>query len=94
MEEFVYLSILFDIYGNLLTEKQQVYFKCYYEDNLTMQEIADDYNVSKNAISKQIDIIKEKLLDYESKLKIKEKKDKIISKIDDQKIINLIEDTL
>mgnify|MGYP003299742429 CR=1 FL=1 len=30
MEKFVYLNELFDLYGDLLTEKQQTYFKDYY----------------------------------------------------------------
>ena len=44
----VRLNILFDYYGELLTDKQQEIFKDYYFDNLTMQEIADNNEVSKN----------------------------------------------
>ena len=38
MEKEIYLTILFDYYGELLTEKQQTYFKNYYFDNLSLAE--------------------------------------------------------
>lgn len=77
MERFIYLNNLFDIYGDLLTEKQQLYFKEYYFNNLTFQEIGEKYNISKNATFKQIKIIEEKLEEFEEKLKIFDKKNKI-----------------
>lgn len=83
MEEFVLMSELFDYYGELLTEKQRLYFKKYYFENLTMQEIADNEKVSKNAVSKQLDIIVKKLIDYENKLNLKIKKTKINKVIKD-----------
>ena len=63
MEENIYYSNLFDIYGKLLTEKQQSYFKDYYFENLLLDEIAENAGISKNAVSKQIKQAK-KLLDY------------------------------
>ena len=60
MEERNYLITLFEYYKSLLTLKQQEYFIDYYFDNLTMEEIAINDNVSKNAVSKQIKIIKDK----------------------------------
>lgn len=80
MEKFVYLNSLFDIYGELLTEKQQLYFKEYYFLNLSLGEIASKYDVSRNAIYHQLKIIEEKLMFYEEKLKIYSKK-KIINDI-------------
>ena len=46
MDKLVYLNDLFDIYGDLLTEKQRMYFKDYYFDNLSFGEIASKYNIS------------------------------------------------
>lgn len=63
MEENIYYSNLFDIYGKLLTEKQQSYFKDYYFENLLLDEIAENAGISKNAVSKQVKQAK-KLLDY------------------------------
>ena len=41
MEEFLYYNELFIIYGKLLNESNQRYYKLYYEENFTLQEIAD-----------------------------------------------------
>lgn len=71
------LGILFDYYGDLLTDRQQEIFKDYYFDNLTMQEIADNNNISKNAIHKTLNAINNKLRYYEQKLKLYEKSKKI-----------------
>ena len=82
--DYVYL---FDYYGELLTNRQREYFKDYYFNNLTFQEIADNYNVSKNAIYKNIKEILTKLDYYESKLHLysnKQKIEKIIENIDDK----------
>lgn len=79
MEEREYFIALYDYYGKLLTEKQKQYFEDYFFDNLTMEEIAENDNVSKNAVSKQIIIIKDKLDFYEEKLKLNYNKKKIIN---------------
>jgi hypothetical protein len=73
----VRLNILFDYYGELLTDKQQEFFKDYYFDNLTLQEIADNNGISRNAVHKTLNIINEKLEYYENILKLYEKAEKI-----------------
>lgn len=70
MEKIIYYSALFDYYQNLLTDVQRKYFEDYYFNNLSLQEIADSYEVSRNAISKTLKEIKEKLDYYESNLKL------------------------
>lgn len=89
MEKEIYLTILFDYYGELLTEKQQTYFKNYYFDNLSLAEISENLNVSRNAIHKELKYISEKLEFYEEHLKIYEKDKKLeslIEKITDESI--------
>ena len=54
MDKTIYLSNLFDYYGELLTDKQQAYFKDYYFNNLTLSEIAENEDVSRNAVHKQV----------------------------------------
>lgn len=93
MDKLVYLNDLFDIYSDLLTEKQRMYFKDYYFDNLSFGEIASKYNISRNAIFKQLKIIEDKLTFYEGKLKILSKKNKIndiIELIDDERIKDML----
>lgn len=81
----IYYSELFDYYGELFTDKQKEYFIDYYFNNLTLQEIAENNQVSKNAVHKSIKDITEKLDYYESKLNLynnKKKIEKIIENID------------
>lgn len=77
MEEFVYYNNLFDIYGCLLTEKEQVTFRDYYQEDLSLSEIAEENNVSRAAVSKVIKNVLDKLKYYEEKLKIYQKNSKL-----------------
>ena len=70
MEENLYFIDLFDIYGELLTQKQQNYFKDYFFENLTLEEIGENDSVSKNAVSKQLKTVKSLLEHYEEVLRI------------------------
>ena len=90
MEERVYIISLYDYYGKLLTEKQQKYFEDYYFDNLTMEEIAENDKISKNAVSKQLISIKEKLKYYENMLKLNYNKEKIEYILKDTEYLNKI----
>ena len=64
---------LFDTYKELLTLKQQEYFVLYYYEDLSLKEIAEFKNVSRNAVFDQIKKVINILEDYESKLKVYEK---------------------
>ena len=89
MENNVYLSTLYDYYGELLTEKQKSIFESYYFDNLSLQEIAEDEGVSRNAIHKTLEASEDKLKYYEEKLNLYKNREKIIKlleKIEDEKI--------
>lgn len=77
MKDIVYLSKLFDFYGELLTEKQQENFKDYYFNDLTLSEISENALVSRAAIHKNLKEIETKLYYYEEKLKMVEKLEKI-----------------
>lgn len=77
MEEIIYYSDLFDYYKELFTKTQQDYFIDYYFNNLTQEEIADNYHVSKNAISKTLKEVKEKLDYYEEILALYKNREKI-----------------
>lgn len=72
-EEFVYYNALFDVYGNLLNEREKEIFALFYEEDLSLQEIADMRGVSKSAIGSAISTINKKLDTYEEKLKCFEK---------------------
>ena len=83
----IYYVSLFDYYGELFTEKQKEYFIDYYFNNLTLQEIADNNSVSKNAVHKNIKDITQKLDYYEFKLHLysnKQKIKQIINNLDEE----------
>ena len=97
MEELVYYNELYDLYSSLLTEKQRQYFEDYYFQNLSLSEMAENFDVSRNAIFKQLKITKEKLDQFEKALKLYEKNKKIlkvIHSINDEKIKKELEDIL
>ena len=77
LEKRDYLIILYDLYGELLNDKQQQYFEEYYFNNLSLGEISENLNISRNAVHKSLQSIEEKLQFYEEKLKLY-KKSKII----------------
>lgn len=97
MKEVIYYNNLYDLYGDLLTDKQKKYFEDYYFNNLSFSEMAENYNVSRNAVFKQLHIVTDKLEEYESKLKLLEKRKKllkVIDSIDDKKLKEKLEDLI
>lgn len=68
MEKKVEVSLLCDLYGKLLTEKQFEFINDYYNNDLGLSEIAENNNITRQAVR---DIIKKgerKLFEYEEKL--------------------------
>jgi len=92
MDEVIYLNNLYDCYKDLLTDKQRNYFCDYYQDNLTLSEMALNYDVSRNAIHRQIKKIVELLEFYESKLSIISKNNEIMGLINSTKNDKLIKE--
>lgn len=97
MEDVVYFNELYDLYGDLLTAKQKLYFEDYYFNNLSFSEMSENYDVSRNAIFKQIHIVTDKLKEYESILKLYEKRNTLLalsSKIKDENVREQLEELL
>ncbi len=57
-------------YGKLLTDKQQAMMQSYYQDDLSLSEIADNNGVSRAAVYDAIKRSEELLLHYEETLKV------------------------
>lgn len=108
IENFSEIALLLDFYGNLLTEKQRMILSYYYEEDMSLGEISDEFNITRQAVH---DIIKRSskiLKDYESKLKLvsrftiqKEKLLEIKKHITDisnkdeiERIVNLIDEII
>ena len=54
MEKNVQIGILCDIYGELLTEKQKEILDLYYNNNLSLAEIAEEMNITRQAVKDSI----------------------------------------
>lgn len=77
MEKLVQVARLFDTYGSLLNEKQKDVINCYYNEDLSLNEIAQNNNKSKQAISDMIQRSVDKLFDFENELSLIKKKNKL-----------------
>lgn len=87
---------LYDLYANLLTEKQKNYFEDYYFMDLSLAEIAENNNVSRNAVFDQIKRTVNALLEIEEAIKLNEKIEKV-QKLDfdselKEKIISILKE--
>lgn len=64
----VRMGALMDIYGELLTERQRLFVKLHFEDDLSFGEIAADHQVSRQAVHDAVKHAEESLENYEAKL--------------------------
>lgn len=68
MEKKVEISILCDLYGKLLTDKQFEFIDDYYNNDLSLSEIAENNNITRQAVRDIIKKGEKKLFEYEEKL--------------------------
>ena len=85
----IYLNELYDLYKNLLNERESLIFEDYYQNDLSLSEIADNNNVTRNAIHKTLKNVENKLNNYEDKLSLYKKKKQIYELIDKNDIIGI-----
>ena len=78
----VEIGILNDYYGGLLTEYQTRILSSYYDEDLSLKEIADEEGVSRQAVQDVIKRSSEKLIEYEDKLGLVGKISSIVNKIE------------
>lgn len=64
------MNQLFDFYQALLTDKQQQMLELYYEEDLSLAEIAEHYDISRQAVHDNIKRGENLLEDYEAKLEL------------------------
>ena len=47
------MTMLFDFYGELLTERQKEFYELYYDEDLSLSEIAENYGISRQGAAGQ-----------------------------------------
>ena len=77
MDKKIYLNNLYDYYYLLLTDKQREYYEAYYFNDFSLAEIAENNDVSRNAVHGQIKNVEERLEFYEESLGLYQKSLKI-----------------
>ena len=68
MEQFLYLSTLFDLYGALLTEKQQECLRLHLFEDFSLSEIGEELGISRQAVYDNIHRSEKAMESYETKL--------------------------
>ncbi len=69
LDDFFEISILLNYYKELLSKKQKIYMIEYYENDYSLTEIANEYKISRQAVSENIKRGANSLKKYEEKLK-------------------------
>ena len=73
MDKNIKISILCQIYGKLLTEKQYQVLDDYYNNDLSLSEIAENLNITRQAFIDNINKRENKIFEYEEKLNVMKK---------------------
>ncbi|MCA1040746.1 putative DNA-binding protein [Bacillus infantis] len=73
LEKTTRMNYLYDFYQSLLTPKQRSYMSLYYLDDYSLGEIAEEYDVSRQAVYDNIKRTEAMLEEYEEKLLLFEK---------------------
>ncbi len=68
MEKNIEISLLLDFYGEVLSEKQRTAVEMYYDDDMSLSEIADYIGISRQGVRDSIKRSENTLYDLENKL--------------------------
>ena len=73
MEKFVEQTLLYDFYGELLTERQQQVYESVVLEDYSLSEVAEDLGISRQGVHDMIRRCNHTLEEYESRLHLVEK---------------------
>ena len=68
LEKIAWITMLYDFYGQLLTERQRDFVELYYGQNLSLGEIAGEFNVTRQSVHDTLKRAEQLLVYYEDKL--------------------------
>ncbi|SCY84775.1 YlxM family DNA-binding protein [Alkaliphilus peptidifermentans] len=70
IEKTIEITMLYDFYSQLLTERQRDMIDYYYNQDFSLSEIAEVFNISRQAVYDTIKRTEKILYEYEEKLKL------------------------
>ncbi len=68
LDELIYLSLLYDFYGELLNDNKKRVFEDYILNDLSLSEIADQLDITRQGVHDIVKRCTKELRDYEHKL--------------------------
>lgn len=83
LEANLKLSLLTELYKNLLTEKQQKMLKDFLDNNLSISELAVEYNSTRQAVNDLLKRTFKTLEEYEKKLGLLNKLESIKANVNE-----------
>lgn len=86
LKKTVEISVLYDFYSQLLTEKQRDIVDLYYNQDLSLGEIAEELDVSRQAVYDMLKRTERLLYQYEEKLNFIK-----LTNIKNRKILNILD---
>ncbi len=92
MDKILYKTLLYDFYSELLTDKQREIFEMYYLQDYSLQEISEQFNITRQGVRDTIKRTEKNLNEYESKLNLVHKhtlRENLLNEVQNN-ILNLI----
>ena len=89
IEERVRVAVLVKYYGKLLTAKQRDIISMYVDNNLSLAEVSEELNISRQAVKDALDTAFLLLDKYEKELKFIARDDKIKQTIEDKPLASI-----
>ena len=83
MANNIEITMLLDLYGEALTQKQRDYLSFYYNDDLSLAEIAENEGITRQGVRDAIKRAEAVLFDMESKLQFSKKLAQIIFSLEE-----------
>lgn len=94
LEKTNQVNLLFDFYAPLLKGKQREYLELYYLDDLSLGEIAEMHEVSRQAVYDHIKRAEKQLFEYDQKLHLASKHELRMNVLDEMKtLVNELSDS-
>lgn len=85
MSKNLEIAYLLDFYGEMLTDKQRNFIDLYYNEDLSLSEIAENEGITRQGVRDSIKRAEAQLIDMEKKLKLAEKFSRLMDNLGDIK---------